>query len=274
MKTAYGIVTTTSGLDHRFQGNRFAANVRCIEVYDRKGKQYSTTGRGMWEHELDALSFVSMFEDAHFAVPCVVDFGYFPFTKFNSKGDPVDDRRLDFTRCFKGSNVAILPHGSWTTQVGSADEMFMNCRELRYWNPQELREIGLANNQAEDAPQVIHHVNGPSEGFFTNLVASSMRRYVAGCSKLTGHGLNSVSWRHLESDDAAEGFAEGCRFEGHFLNAIIANLHWQAIDRPHPHYPVRKLKGVNLGHGRLVGVAATQYHQLREYGVELIVEAP
>ena len=274
MKTAFGHKVTTNGLDYRYQGQRFAANVRCIEIYDRQGVQYSTTGRGMWQHELDATSFVSMFEGAHFAGPCVIDLGYYPYTTFDSKGDPVSDIRLDFTRMFADSNTMILPNGSWPSQTSSADEMFLNCTELKYWMPQELREMGLANNQDPDAPQCIHHINGPTEGFFTMMVAHSMKRFVKGCTKLSGHGLNAINWRHLASDDGAEGFAEGCRFENHFLSAIIASIHYRAIQKPHPKFPFRKLKGVNLGYGRLVGLAAHQYHELREFGIEVIVENP
>jgi hypothetical protein len=144
--------------------------------------------------------------------------------------------------------------------------MFEGCDKLRTWTPQEMEAAGLANVTDPRAPRILRSNGIAESAFLYNLAPETMRYAFAGCSSYSGRAINAISWSRLKSEKSAEGFAEGCRFSPHFLDAIISWLHREAIVLKRVRTP---LLNVDFGAGRVTGEVAKQASELIEYGIEL-----
>ena len=87
------------------------------------------------------------------------------------------------------------------------------------------------------------------------------------CVKYDGHAINAISWSRLKAEDSASGFATGCRFDSHFLNAIIANIHREFFVNKTVRTP---LINVDLGAGYVTGETAQQAKELIAAGIQLV----
>ena len=105
-----------------------------------------------------------------------------------------------------------------------------------------------------------------SEMCIRDSAPTSMRRMFAGCTAYDGKAVNVISWSRLQGERAAEGFAAGCRFAPHFLNAIIASLHREFFVLRTVTTP---LVNVDLGAGRVTGQTAQQAADLIDAGIQL-----
>ena len=261
------------GYDRRWEEKSFEPDTRCIELVDYVGDSQAPWGdldgtpANYWGvFYCRAESFYRAFASARFNGPCIVDVGEWPALHYDKSGEAITETRINMSSAFRDSDLEILPHGFSRYLIDNLNSTFQNCKKLRNWTPQELDAAGLANVRDPDAPRIVRSNGSAESAFLLNLAPATMRYAFAGCSAYSGKSLNSISWSRLKSAKAAEGFAEGCRFEPYRLDALVGWIHREAIVLKRVPTP---LLNVDLGAGRVTGEVARQAHELIEYGIEL-----
>lgn len=275
----YIVAESKTGYDRRYEDRVFPADTRCVECIDYIGKggprdeNGEMLGPGLPGDYYGvaycrAESFYRAFAQCTFGRPCIVDIGEYPAAEYHENGEAVITEStvgINMAACFKLSDIEILPHGLSRHLVFNTNDMFAGCKRLRAWQPAEMVEAGLAGVDDMSAPRILRTNGLAQQAFFYNLQPRTMKRMFQDCHEYSGVGINAISWRKLAKENSASGFAEGCHFEPHFLDAIIANIY-----REHFHEGgLRTLVDVNLGAGVVSGVAAEQAKALIDAGIEL-----
>jgi hypothetical protein len=261
-----------TGYDRRYEDKVFAPDTRCIEMVDYVGTGDKPFGEDegpanyFGVYYCRSESFYRTFANATFGGPCIVDIGEFPAEAYDESGEAITDTRINMAAAFRHSDLEILPHGCSRYLIDNMNNMFEGCRKLRNWTPQEMEASGLANVRDPAAPRILKSNGIAESAFLYNLAPETMRYAFAGCLSYSGKALNAISWARLKSEKAAEGFAEGCRFEPYRLDAIISWIHREALVLKRVRTP---LLNVDLGAGRVTGEVAKQARELIEFGIQL-----
>lgn len=265
------------GYDRRYEDKVFGGGTRCIELVDyigqggeidEAGEMIDDGGPGNYlgVYYTASESFYRCFANATFGGPCIVEIGEYPAEEYDEDGEAITETRINMAACFRFSDLEILPHGCSRYLIDNTNNMFEGCSKLRSWSPQEMVAAGLAGVQDPRAPRILRSNGIAASAFLYNLSPQTMRRMFAGCTSYDGLAINSIDWNRLKNETSAEGFAEGCRFAPHFLNAIIDRLHWQFFVRKNVRTP---LLNVNLGEGRVTGDVARRANELIDAGIQL-----
>jgi len=269
-----------TGYDRRWEDKVFPAGTKCVELVDYvgtgelddNGDVIGDGGPGNWygANYCNSVSFYRAFANATLGGPCLIEIGEYPADALDSRGEAIitdSTVRINMAAAFKNSDLQILPHGCSRYLIDNLNGTFDGCRELKHWTPQEMVSAGLAMSKDPNAPRILRS-NGLAEaGFLFNLAPKTMKRMFAFCVKYDGHAINAISWSRLKAEDSASGFATGCRFDSHFLNAIIANIHREFFVNKTVRTP---LINVDLGAGYVTGEAAQQAKELIAAGIQLV----
>jgi hypothetical protein len=277
MANVYLSAQSRRGYDRRYEDKSFPDGTRCIELVDyigqggeidENGEMVDDGGPGNYlgVYYCAAESMYRIFANARFNGPCIVDIGEYPAEAYDESGEAITDTRINMAAAFRFSDLEILPHGCSRYLIDNMNNMFEGCDKLRTWTPQEMEAAGLANVTDPRAPRILRSNGIAESAFLYNLAPETIRYAFAGCSSYSGRAINAISWSRLKSEKSAEGFAEGCRFSPHFLDAIISWLHREAIVLKRVRTP---LLNVDFGAGRVTGEVAKQASELIEYGIEL-----
>lgn len=265
------------GYDRRYEDKVFAPNTRCIELVDYVGQggeigpngeviDDGGPGNFLGVYYCRSESFYRTFAKATFGGPCIVEIGEWPAEAYDENGEAITDKRINMSSAFRDSDLQILPHGCSRYLIDNCNSMFQNCRQLRNWTPREMVKAGLAGVTDPAAPRILRS-NGLAEAaFLFNLAPQTMKRMFANCTSYSGKAINAIRWRNLKDETSAMDFAVGCKFAPHYLDAIIASLHWEFFVQQRVRTPLYQ---VNLGSGRVYGKAAAQARQLIEAGIDL-----
>ena len=267
------------GYDRRWEDKVFPNETRCIELVDYvgsgelddNGDVIGDGGPGQWygAYYCNAVSFYRAFARATFGGPCIIEIGEYPADALDSRGEAIitdTTVRINMAAAFRDSDIQILPHGCSRYLIDNLNSTFENCKELRSWTPQEMVAAGLAGVKDPNAPRIIRGNGIAESAFLMNLAPKTMKRMFAGCEKYSGRGINVINWDKLQKEDSASGFATGCRFEPHYLNGIIASLHWAFFKKKTVRTP---LVNVDLGAGYVTGETAKQAKELIAAGIQL-----
>ena len=257
----YITAESRTGYDRRYEDKVFAPDTRCIEMVDFVG-----TGDQHGIYFCRAESFYRCFANATFGGPCIVEIGEFPAEEYDERGEAITDTRINMAAAFRNSDLQILPHGCSRYLIDKTNNMFEGCRSLRSWSPAEMIAAGIAGVDDPQAPRILKSTGIAQHAFLFNIAPTSMRRMFAGCTAYDGKAVNVISWSRLQGERAAEGFAAGCRFAPHVLNAIIASLHREFFVLRTVTTP---LVNVDLGAGRVTGQTAQQAADLIDAGIQL-----
>ena len=253
------------GYDRRYEDFVFPSGTRCIEMVDYVGTG-DAPGNYFGVYYCRAESFYRTFANASFGGPCIVEIGEFPAEAYDSDYEPITDKRINMAACFRDSDIEILPHGCSRGIIDNTNSMFENCKQLRNWTPTEMVEAGLAGVKDPSAPRILRSNGIAESAFLLHLAPQTMRRMFAGCEQYSGRNINSISWRNLKNERAAEDFAAGCRFEPHYLAGVIDWLHREFFVLKRVRTPLLR---VNLGSGVVTGGTAARARQLIAAGIEL-----
>lgn len=264
------------GYDRRYEDKVFPTGTRCVEMIDYIGEggpvdeNGEMTGPGEPGNYYGvaycrAESFYRCFANATFGGPCLVDIGEYPAEAYDENGEAITDRTINMAAAFANSDIQILPHGCSRYMIDNCNDMFRGCDRLRSWTPQEMVLAGLAGVTDPAAPRIVRSTGIAQYAFLYNLAPRTMKRMWAG-SSYDGTGVNAISWRKLEKPNAAEGFAEGCLFFPHILDALIASLYREVCVEQKVRTP---LVNVDLGQGKVTGEVARKARELIERGIEL-----
>lgn len=266
------------GYDRRYEDKIFPSGTKCIELVDyigtgvlnEKGEVIADEpGNSYLVYYCRAESFYRAFANATFGGPCIVEIGEYPAKAYDDRGEAIitkDTKRINMASAFKGSDLEILPHGCSRYLIDNLNSTFEDCKKLRSWTPQEMVDIGLAGVKDEDAPRIMKSNGIARGGFLFNLAPLTMKKMFAGCVSYDGYAVNIIDWSKLKDENAASGFATGCRFAPHYLNAIIDNLHRQFFTLGKIRTP---LLNVDLGSGYVVGDTAKRAKELIAAGIHL-----
>ena len=268
-----------TGYDRRWEDKVFPSGTKCIELVDYVGKGevddngdvVGNGGPGNWygAYYCEAVSFYRAFANATFGGPCIVEIGEYPADALNDAGEAIitdTTTRINMAAAFKNSDLQVLPHGCSRYLIDNLNGTFDGCRQLKHFTPQQLVAENLAMVKDPNAPRILRSNGMAESAFLFNLAPKTMKRMFAWCEQYDGHAINAISWSKLAKEDSASGFATGCRFDSHFLNAIIARIHWQFFVEKTVRTP---LVNVDLGAGYVTGDTAKQAKELIAAGIEL-----
>lgn len=266
-----------TGYDRRYEDKVFPRDTKCVEMIDYIGTGGPVDDNGeITEGEpgnyfgvryCRAESFYRCFANATFGGPCIVTIGEFPAEAYDERGEAVTDRTINMAACFRNSDIEILPHGCSRYMIHNMNNIFDRCSKLRSWTPQEMVNAGLAGVQDPNAPFILRSNGLAESAFLFNLAPQTMKRAFAGCTSYSGKAINAISWANLRNENAAAEFAEGCRFEPVYLNAIVSSLWWEFFIKKTVRTPLLK---VDLGEGAVSGEVAKQARELIDAGIQLI----
>jgi hypothetical protein len=254
-----------TGYDRRYEDYVFPAGTRCIELVDYVGTG-DQPGDFFGVYYCRAVSLYRCFAQATFNGPCIVEIGEFPAEKYDDNGEPISDQTINMAAAFRNSDIEILPHGCSRGLIDNCNSMFEGCRKLRNWSPQEMVEAGIAGVKDPAAPRIIRSNGLAESAFLYNLSPQTMKRMFANCTAYSGKAVSAIKWKNLRDESSATDFALGCRFSPHFLNAIIASLHWEFFVHKRVRTPLHR---VNLGEGVVTGDTASMARQLIDAGIDL-----
>lgn len=267
------------GYDRRWEDKVFPNDTKCIELVDYvgsgelndNGEVVGNGGPGQWygAYYCNAVSFYRAFANATFGGPCIIEIGEYPADAIDDRGEAIitdATTRINMAAAFRNSDIQILPHGCSRYLIDNLNSTFEGCKELRSWTPQEMVAAGLAMVKDPNAPRILRSNGIAKTGFLFNLAPKTMKRMFALCTNYDGNSINAISWSKLAKEDSASGFASGCRFAPNFLNAIIANIHYEFFVKKTVRTP---LINVDLGAGYVSGATAQQAKELIAAGVEL-----
>jgi hypothetical protein len=254
-----------TGYDRRYEDRVFDAGTRCIEMVDYVGTG-DKPGDYFGVYYCRSESFYRAFANANFNGPCIVEIGEFPAEQYDDNGEPITDQRINMAAAFRNTDIEILPHGCSRGLIDNTNSMFEGCRKLRNWTPQEMVAAGLAGVTDPAAPRIIRSNGLAESAFLYNLAPETMKRMFAHCTAYSGKAVSAIKWKNLRDESSAMDFATGCKFAPHFLDAIIASLHWEFFTHKRVRTPLRS---VNLGSGVVTGNTAAMARQLIEAGIEL-----
>lgn len=274
----YIIAKSKIGYDRRYEDKIFPIGTKCIELVDYIGTGVlndkgevigDEPGNSYLVYYCRAESFYRAFANATFGGPCIISIGEYPSEIYDEDGEAVitsNTKRINMAAAFKGSDLEILPHGCSRYLIDNLNSTFEDCKKLRSWTPQEMVDAGLAGVKDDDAPRIIRS-NGIARGaFMFNLAPLTMKRMFAGCTSYDGYGINIIDLSKLKDENAASGFASGCRFAPHYLNAFIDSLHRSFFVLNKVRTPLRNL---DLGEGYVTGETAKRAKELIAAGIEL-----
>lgn len=266
------------GYDRRYEDKVFPSGTRCVEMVDyigtgvlnEKGEVVGDEpGNSYLVYYCRAESFYRCFANATFGGPCIVEIGEYPSQVYDENGEAIitsTTKRINMAAAFRNSDLEILPHGCSRYLIDNLNSTFEGCTKLKSWSPQSMVEVGLAGVKDPNAPRIVRSNGMAVSAFLYNLAPLTMKRMFAGCTSYDGLAINAISWAKLKDENSAAGFAKGCTFAPHFLNAIIARIHRQYFVKKQIRTP---LLDVDLGSGYVTGETAKQAKELIAAGIEL-----
>lgn len=275
------VAKSVVGWERRYEDHVFPEGTKYVGLWDHVGTAEGAfddpkTWGNMKDCEYirkEASSFYRSFCRAKFQSPCIVQIGEAPYPR-RENGDVILGPGAPEINCasmFFQSDIMLLPHmlDACHLMIANCNNMFSGCARLTYLMPQELRPLGLSDVKDPKAPRLLRSNSSNHPGLFFQLRPKTAVNFMKGCTAYQGNGINMLSLRNIATPDGANGIFEGCEFQKPYLDGLLASIHWEFFHRKLFKGP---LHGVNLGRGHLVGQAATHYHELRDAGIEVIVE--
>lgn len=269
------------GWERRYEDFVFPVGTKYVGLWDHEGTvegafdDPATWGnmKGCEYIRKEASSFYRSFFNARFGGFCLVQIGEAPYPR-QANGDVIlgpDVPEINCANMFCQSDLRLLPWmlSACHPMITNTNRMFDGCGELTYLMPQELRPLGLSDVKDPAAPRLLRSNSSNAPALFFQLRPKTAKYFMRGCSKYQGNGINQFSLRNIATPDGAIGLFEGCQFATPYLEGFISSLHWETVRRGIVKGP---LNGINVGRGHLGAAAQRQVDELRERGIEVIVE--